>query len=236
MKRQRLSYLMLVAVVVVVMTTVAFGVRTAAEEKKPAQPAERIGVEDTFVRFAENEEGYVILGYRTANEAVGKEWMLLDVGMTLQEGVAPQKITRDHIKLVTPDRKVISLLTQEEYKEAQGALAAWQVRANRVRDSINHFPSGTIDSCRIEFYVNPGGRRADVANEEIDLISTSACVGRLFFRVPGNIQYGNYNLDVVFANSIVQVPMEIMTKERTKEFQREWKEALKESRHKDHKH
>lgn len=75
-----------------------------------------------------------------------------------------------------------------------------------------------------------------VAHDEIELGSNRARLGRPYFKVPGGIQYGNYNLDVVFANSIIKVPMEIMTEERADEFTKEWKRAKKEARHKGHEH
>jgi len=38
----------------------------------PAQVGEQVGVEGTSVRVATNEEDWVVLGYRIANESVGK--------------------------------------------------------------------------------------------------------------------------------------------------------------------
>ena len=69
-----------------------------------------------------------------------------------------------------------------------------------------------------------------MAYDQVTLASQTACVGVLYFHVPGGITYGNYNLDVHFENSIVKVPMEIMNKDREKEFTKEWKAALKKER------
>src|SRR5262245_15328145 len=44
-------------------------------------------MEGKFVRAAYNNEGYVILGYQAANRSLGEDWLLLEVGMTLREGV-----------------------------------------------------------------------------------------------------------------------------------------------------
>ena len=44
-------------------------------------------LEGRYVRAAYNNEGYVILGYRLANLSVGEQWMLLEVGFSLREGV-----------------------------------------------------------------------------------------------------------------------------------------------------
>src|SRR6187399_151425 len=43
-------------------------------------------IEGTYVRAAYNNEGYVILGYQIANESVGEEWVLLEIGATLRSG------------------------------------------------------------------------------------------------------------------------------------------------------
>jgi len=43
-------------------------------------------------------------------------------------------------------------------------------------------------------------------------------------------------LDVKFANSIVEVPMQLMTEDEAKEGTKEWKKALKDEKHKGHEH
>lgn len=205
----------------------------AAGEETAAQAGEKVGIEATFVRVAENAEGWLVLGYETANGSVGKEWILLDVGMTLQKGVKPQKITRDQIKLVTPDGTVLPLPSQEEFLKARGEVAAMTQRDDMIRQSINYFPPGTDLPCAIKFFADPSRPAAGLAYDEVELNSQRACVGRLFFHVPGGLQLGNYNFDVKFANSIVKVPMQIMTKEQAKEFEKEWKKAKKKAKHKE---
>ena len=37
-----------------------------------------------FVRVAYNNQGFVTLGYQMAQRAVGEEWMLLEVGLTMR--------------------------------------------------------------------------------------------------------------------------------------------------------
>ena len=44
-----------------------------AGEETPAQAGEKVGVEGQFVRVAETDEGWGVLGYGTANESVKKE-------------------------------------------------------------------------------------------------------------------------------------------------------------------
>lgn len=63
-----------------------------AQEEVPMPPApqptvpELFTIEGQFVRVAYNNEGYATLGYRTAQQSVGGEWLLLDLGITVREG------------------------------------------------------------------------------------------------------------------------------------------------------
>ena len=204
--------------------------RAAAEDETAAQAKEQIAVEGTFIRVAANDEGYVVVAYRTANEAVGEEYALIRVGMTLMDDKGTQTITRDDIKLVTPDNQILPLMTQEEAEKATGQLAMLTKRAAMDTDSVNYFPRSADRPCDIKFFAAIAAPRANVAYDQVELASQTACVGVLYFHVPGGIKYGNYNLDVHFENSIVKVPMEIMNKEREKEFTKEWKAALKKER------
>jgi hypothetical protein len=218
----------------VLAAVLVFGLGTVAtaSDETPAKAGEKVGVEGTFVRVAENSEGWVVVGYRAANGAVGKEWVFFDIGMTVQRGVKGQKITRDDVKFVTGKGKVIDMATQEEYSKAAGSLAAMEREALMMRDSIDYFPAGANQACRIGFFTDVSQPMRGPAFDEVELSPNRACMGRVYFHVPGGLQLGNYNLDVKFADSIVKVPIEIMTKEQAKEFEKKWKEAEKEAKHK----
>ena len=62
-------------------------------------------MEGKFVRAAYNNEGYVILGYQLANRSLGEQWMLLEVGMTVRDGVPNYEFNRAAVSLETPDGK-----------------------------------------------------------------------------------------------------------------------------------
>src|SRR6185436_10788617 len=51
---------------------------------KPTVP-EIFTLEGEFVRIAYNNEGFATLGYRMVQEEVGKDWVLLAVGITLRK-------------------------------------------------------------------------------------------------------------------------------------------------------
>ena len=216
------------AAVAIVIVTGATAV-VAEDAETPSQAGEKVGVEGQFVRVAENDEGWVVLGYRTANESVGKDWMLIDIGLTVQHGVNDQTLTRDDITLVTPDHEVVPLPTQNEYEDAARSLRALNTRASMQSESINYFPPDARIPCRIGFFSDSTQPGRTMAFDKVDLNSQRACVGRVYFQVPGGIQFGLYNVDVKFANSTIRVPVKIMTTDEAKAFEKRWKEAQKEA-------
>jgi hypothetical protein len=175
---------------------------------KPGVP-EIMTLEGTYVRAAYNNEGYAILGYRLANESIGQEWMLLEFGTTVRERVPDYKLKREALSLETPDGKTIPLATTEEYRE--GNLRALLNREKVQRDSINYFPPTVNRGCRIGFFAELESRA--MAWDEVELSSTRGCVGRLFFKIPGGIAYGQHWLNVKFEKSVVRVPFRILTEQ-----------------------
>ena len=169
-------------------------------------------MEGRFVRAAYNNEGYAILGYQLANRSLGEEWMLLQFGIALRERVPPYTLTRAALSLETPDGKTIALPTIEEQR--QGNTVALENRARVTSDSINYFPPNARQACAIVFFPDPSARA--LPREEITVHDQAACAGRLFFKVPGGITYGQYLLNVKFAKSLVRVPFRILTAEEEK--------------------
>ena len=169
-------------------------------------------LEGLFVRAAYNNEGYVILGYRTANMSLGDEWMMLEIGTTMREGTPAYKMTRDAISLTAPDHPKIPLATVAEYRDVD--LRALEQRSKVTRDSINYFPPMASQACRIGFFSDVDNRA--MSWEEVEVSYNRACLGRLYFRVPGGIKYGQHWLNVQFPKSLVRVPFRIFTKEEEK--------------------
>ncbi len=202
----------------------------AQSEQKPVVKVPESGVpqimtlEGTFVRAAYNREGYAILGYHVANLSIGEEWMLLDFGVTLREGVSNYTLTRDAVSLETPDAKTLPLPSVEEYRSAR--LQALEQRARVSRDSINYFPPSASHACRIGFF---NELDAPVMPwDHVELSSSRACLGRLFFKVPGGIAYGQHWLNVKFEKSVVRVPFRILTKDEEKLLSKNYKDIRKQ--------
>ena len=181
-------------------------------------------LEAKFVRASYNNEGYVILGYQASNYSIGDEWMLLEIGMTVLDKVPDYKIRREHISLETPDGKTIPLPSIEEQRG--GNVQAIQGRAKVQRDSINYFPMSATRGCALLFFPDLTSRA--LPYDETELSNTRACVGRLYFKIPGGITYGQHWLNVKFANSVIRVPFKILTKDEEKFFSKNYSSIEKQ--------
>ena len=177
-------------------------------------------MEAKFVRAAYNNEGYAILGYQAANRSLGEEWLLLDVGITLREKIPSFKLTRDALSLETPDGKTLPLPSVTEQRA--GNTSALQNRAKVQRDSINYFPPGANRACRIGFFSDLDSPA--MAYDEVELSSDRACLGRLYFHVPGGIAYGQHWLNVKFEKSLVRVPFRILTEDEERMLSKNYKD------------
>jgi hypothetical protein len=187
-------------------------------------------VSGQFTRISYNAEGWVTLGYRIANSSQGSEWLMVEVGTTLRKPAPNQTMTRDSFNLKLPDGTMVPLATQKEYNGA-GYLRALNTRANTVRDSINYFPiEARQDGCLIGFFSDPTNEMRSLSYDQYELNFRRACLGRLFFKLPEGktIEPGQYWLHTDFANSQVQTPFRIMTKEEEKFLKKNWKDLKKE--------
>jgi len=190
---------------------------TAADQPKREAPKIKIpepGVpqvmtmEGRYVRAAYNNEGYVILGYRLVNLSVGEKWMLLEVGMTVREGVKDYTLKRDAVSLETPDGKTIPMASMEEFRK--GDTRALETREKVQRDSMNYFPPSASRACRIGFFSQMDSRA--MSWDEVELSDNRACLGRVYFEIPGGITYGQHWLNIKFEKSLVRVPFRIGTR------------------------
>jgi hypothetical protein len=180
------------------------------EIPKPGVP-QIMTLEGAYVRAAYNNEGYVILGYRTANASVGQDWLLLEIGATMRSGQS-YTLHREAVSLDVPNGETIALASVEDYRAAN--LVALQQRNKVLRDSIDYFPPGTNGGCRLGFFSELGSRA--MPWNEVELSTRRACMGQLFFKVPGGITYGQHWLNVKLQDTVVRVPFRILTKEEDK--------------------
>ena len=169
-------------------------------------------MEGKFVRAAYNNEAYVIIGYQVANRSIGEEYMMIDLGTTVLDNTPAYKLTRDKIAVTAPDNTTIPLLSEPEYRKVN--LSALDARAKVQRDSINYFPPMASQACRVGFFAELGSPAR--MWDEVELSNRRACLGRLFFKIPGGIKHGQYFLNVQFEKSLLRVPFRILTEDEEK--------------------
>lgn len=186
--------------------------------------AQNMTLEGEFVRIAYNREGYVTMGYRVANEFVGNEWMLLQVGMTVRDGNPTYKIPRESIYLDTPDGTKLPLASNADYQNVD--LRTLEMRAKTVPDQIGYFPPEAKQACRIGLFA-PFGSGARSFND-VEVASNRACFGQIYFKIPGGIKHGQHWLNVKFKDSLVRVPFRIMTKDEEEFAKKNWKDIKKQ--------
>jgi len=186
-------------------------------------------IKGQYARIAYNNEGWVTLGYQTANGSQGDEWMLLEVGVTVLKGTQRQVLKRENFTVTLPDESIVPMASIQEYREA-GSLRSLNARGNRIRDSINYFPAAAHQGCAMLFFTDPTREVGALAYDQFEINHQRACVGRLFFKMPEGkeIAPGQYWLNVQFAGSVVQAPFRIMTKEEEKFLKKNWKDLKKE--------
>ena len=181
-------------------------------------------IEGKFVRAVWNNEAYVIMGYQVANRSIDDPHMMLDLGTTVMGNTPEYKLKRDAISVTTPDGKTIPLMTVEEYRKAD--VRAIESRARVQRDSINYFPPQASQACRIGFFAEPNSPA--MAWDEVAVSNRRACVGRLFFTIPGGIKHGQYFLNVKFAGSQLRAPFRILTEDEEKLLSKNYKDIKKQ--------
>jgi hypothetical protein len=211
-------------------SVVALAASAAAQQETPKIKIPEPGVpqimtlEGRYVRAAYNNEGYAILGYSVANLSVGEEWLLLDIGLTVRDGVPSFELKREALSLETPDGKTLPLPSVADYRSAN--LSALNTRARVQRDSINYFPPSAHQACRIGFFSDVN--QVAMSWDQVELSSQRACVGRIFFQVPGGIQYGQHWLNIKFEKGLVRVPFRILTKDEAKLLDKNYKSIEKQ--------
>jgi len=155
--------------VVVALVAMCAGVVGAQDMKKPDPTVPEIfTLTGEFVRVAYNNEGYVTLGYRVANDSPGDEWMLLEIGATVRKPTKNQTLKRDALSLMLPDGSTIPLASQQEFTKA-GSLRALNARGNLVRDSINYFPVDANQACAIGFFADAANQVRSLAYDQVEL-------------------------------------------------------------------
>ena len=224
MKMRSVSTALVVGSLAALSSVHAGGQQPAVQIPQPGVP-QIMTLQANFVRVAYNNEGYVILGYQIANRTVGDEWVMLDVGITLMERTPNYRLKREAVSLDTPDG-TLPLPTIEEYRANESKLQALQNRMKVQRDSIDYFPPWVHGANRLGFFSDLGSRA--LPWDETEVTNSRACLGQLYFHVPGGTKYGQYWVNVKFAQSVVRVPFRLLTKDEEKKLSKNYSSIKKQ--------
>ena len=118
----------------------------------------------------------------------------------------------------------MALATVNEHRA--GNTQALQAREKVQRDSINYFPPRASQPCRIGFFADLDQRAMPF--DQVEISNTRACLGRLYFKIPGGIQYGQHWLNVKFEQGLIRVPFRILTKDEEKLLSKNFKDIKKQ--------
>jgi len=219
-----------------VMAALGFLPPTPVAAQDEAESKMKLSFPGEYVRRVESDQAIAVLGYRTANESLGDEWMLLEIAMTTQPGLE-MTLMRESFSLKTPDGAVVPLASQQDFNANASTLRALDRRANVQRESLAYLPAQADRPCRIGFFTDLATPQRGMTWDEFSMNSTSFCAGRLYFQVPGGIQYGRYFLEIDLPEGEIALPMTIMTKDelkaakaKVKEYEKEQKQLAKEQK------
>jgi hypothetical protein len=227
MIRSRLLTAGAVATLATMMVAASVGAQVEVQKPQPTVP-EIYTIQGQFTRIAYNNEGWVTLGYRTANDSQGTDWMLIEAGVTIRKPYPSRTMTRESFSVKLPDGTMVPMASQRDYQEA-GSLRALNARGNVARDSINYFPVEANQACAMRFFSDPAASGA-LSFDQFELSSQRACLGRLFFKLPEGktIEPGQFWMVVTFGGGTIEVPFRIMTEEEEKYLKKNWKDLKKE--------
>ncbi|MGE5236769.1 MAG: hypothetical protein ACM3O7_10505 [Acidobacteriota bacterium] len=141
----------------------------------------------------------VALSYRFARVDLGSRWLLLDVAMTAPADIV--EVPRTAIAVRTPSGDIVPLATQAAFGKDYPALSGTIMRANVAREPLNYFTPHRF--ARLEYFARPG---YGLAFDTMWLDGWHNAYGRLFFKLPGGVQRGHYDLLINLPNDHVMIP------------------------------
>jgi hypothetical protein len=132
----------------------------------------------------------------------GGQWLLLDTSMTASRD--PVEVRRDAIAVRTPGGEVVPLATQQAFAADYSTLAPTIARANVGREPLNYLLP--LRYSFIPFFSRPGRH---IVFSSIWLDDWHTAFGRLYFKLPGTVTKGNYELLIDVAGGQVAIPFTV---------------------------
>jgi hypothetical protein len=166
---------------------------------KPEQEVRQVGATSIVYH---GPQVNIALSYRYPKFNPEAHWLMLDTVMAAARD--PIEVPRNAISLRTPSGLIIPLATPREYNNGYRQLA-WSI----TKDNATREPLGLLLPLRyrpLRFFP-PSGIGLMFDSEWLDDFHNS--YGRLFFKLPGTVHKGTYELLIELPESNVVIPFTI---------------------------
>jgi hypothetical protein len=169
-----------------------------------AIPTETPGVSEVGenTRLYEGPDLLAAIGTRFAEQNLGKEYLILEVAFSGPGAGRVAEVDRDRISVRTPDGRRLPLMSQREFGEAYGELYAVANQLERLSSPTTE-TGGFGRPCGDWFFRKPGD---GLARDVLFISALQSCRGPLFFRVPGGVQPGRWEIEIGLEESTAEIP------------------------------
>lgn len=192
-------YAVLAPVVGLAVLAVACGSATPALDRPATEPVVDLPGE-SIVRYR-GPQLEALVSTRYAATRVGEEWLILQVGLSGMESAATE-VRRDAISLRLPDGARLRIMSHQEFASRYDEYAGAARQAAIAAEPLS-FTRGNRRPCSLGFMPLPG---TGVVLEARNVTKNEVCQGFLYFKVPGGIQPGRYELEIALEEANVEVP------------------------------
>jgi hypothetical protein len=157
-----------------------------------------------FISRYQGPELELLVSSRVANARLGEEWLVLQVGVGGMESAATE-VRRDAVSVQLPDGERIPIMSHQAFSSQYSEIAG-PARAAAIAAEPLDFTRGNRRDCTLDFMPLPG---TSIVRESRFVTMRDLCQGLLYFRIPGGVQPGRYELRVELEERKVDLPFEI---------------------------
>lgn len=163
---------------------------------------ERVRAVGDHVLVFEGVDLEVVLGTGYAVGHLGQEFLLLGASLAGANSDRMTTIDRSKISVQAPDRRIIPLMSQTEFRDAYANLIVPTRRA-RVYSPTALDSRPARRPCNDWFFRPPTD---GLARDVLTISSIEVCEGILYFHVPGGVPSGAWALEIKLHDNVVEIP------------------------------